>query len=385
MQYDLPANKGFIPPKLIDTLAAMTKVEGLDRDLFRGSAETADDSGVVSRRWYRNDEDKPRVTYYPASSWLRVEWSAHKFGYGEVQAYLARDLSLSVPPVESWRCQRVDYCVDLEVASVAPYLAALARLRAGAMQRQTYPDGVVWKAAGRWVKMYDGKRHAREGVLRFEVSNYKQSVRYMAEHWFGCERTVAEMTQPGRALYVLGRMWQTLGLDQGFAQQQGEVYALREAFGQRSLAGALHAVKCIREHGVASYKTLMLMSKSSYYRWYQALRDKGFLASSESDLCALQLPCESVFAHGAQNLKVSLAPPIDGWPTKNTQKNWQKLAAVLGVKSSAPRVKYLQEAFDAWKPGLNLDSVPRAMQASGSFASVPRFTPGPLVGVVAIR
>lgn len=375
----------------IDTIAAMRKVPDLPSTLFPGRAESEDmDTRRKSVRWYRNDDDKPRVTYYPQSGWLRVEWSAHQHRYGDVDEYLARGLSLSAADrlsVVGWRCQRVDYCVDLSVGviGVAPYLAALAALRAGAMQRQAHPDGVVWKAASRWVKFYDGKRHAQENVLRFEVSNYKQAVRYMAENWFGCERTVGEMVKPGRALYVLGRYWQMLGLHDGFAQQESEVARLRSVFGQRSLAGAIHALHCIRSYGVESYKSLLLMSKSSYYRWSSALRDEGFLAASDSQLSALSLPCDSVFALGAQNLKDAPAPPIRTPLPKTAKKNvWKMVAANLGVKPEAPRVKYLEGQYRAWESGYSLDAIPGEVEEKRSIFGLPIVASSALIGASAL-
>ncbi len=373
--------------QMIDTIAAMIKIQDLSPELFPGQAMSSDsETGRVSARWYRNDDGKPRITYYPASGWLRVEWSAKQFGFDAVDEYLVRDLALSCLPanVGLWRCQRVDYCVDIEVDEVAPYLAAIGQLRAGSMQRHPFDDGVVWKARGRWVKFYDGKKHNKQ-ALRFEVSNYKQSVRYMAEHWFGCDRTVQEMVQPGRALYVLARYWDKLGLGQGFAQQEREVSALRSAFGQRSLAGAIHALSCIRTHGVESYKTLMLMSKSSYYRWSSQLRDKGFVAASDDSLCVLRLPCDSVFALCGQNLKSATAPPTHIPLDKNGQKNWKNLAMVLGVKDTAPRVKYLQEADSVWKPGYSVDTAPREVKEERSVVALSLAPSSAFIGVGALN
>lgn len=369
---------------MIDTIAAMTKVEGLDVSLFPGRAETQnEETRKVSARWYRNDPGCPRITYYPASAWLRVEWSAQQMGYGEVDAYLVRGLSGSYAnSVQHWQCQRVDYCTEFADVVVQPYLAAIGTLRVGSLARVPFEDGVVWKARQRWIKFYHGKRHGRPNALRFEISNYKQSVRYMAEQWFGCERTVEEMVRPGRALYVLAKYFERLGLHQGFAQQEQEVSALRACFGQRSLAGAIHALNCIRVYGTESYKSLMLMSKSSYYRWYKQLSDEGFLASSDSDLSALSLSCESVFELGAQNLKARLVPPVEWSLPKSAQKNvWKNVAENLGVKPDAPRVKYLEEAYRAWKPGYGLDAKPREVEEKRSVINLSITPSSALVGV----
>ncbi len=371
-------------PKMIDTIAAMHKVPEVSRDLFPGEAVSSNsETRHTSARWYRNEDGKPRVTYYPQSEWLRIEFSLQRLDSVEVDEYLARALSLSVPPVMTWRCQRVDYMVDIEVGNVAPYLAAISRLQVGAMSRHPFPDGVVWKARGRWVKFYDGKHHDKAGVLRFEVSNYKQAVRYMAEKWFGCERTVQELVMPGRVLYVLGRMWERLGLDKGFAHEESEVSALRAAFGGRSLAGAIHALRCVRVYGVDSYKTLQLMSRSSYYRWSSALRSNGFLASGSS-LSSIHLPTESFFATQAQNLKVlstPLAPyALDKIAQKSmleiTQKN---LCKMLGVKPTAPRVKYLEDRFSE-QFRLGVDPREGQVEDGNPVDGVPAVTSGLIVG-----
>lgn len=375
---------------LIDTVAAMTKIQGLDRASFPGSARTSDShTGLVAERWYRNDEAKPRLTYFVHTGWLRVEWSLKEFGCSQVDSYISRVLpSSSLPPVLIWRCQRVDYSVDLVVRDVVPLLAAVSSLRCGPMQRQAFDgEGVVWKAAGRWVKVYDARKKGtrslpgREDLLRFEVSNFKQSVRYMAEHWFGCERMVAEMVQPGRALYVLARYYTLLGLGQGFADAEREVHALREAFGQRGLAGAIHALRCIREHGVESYKSLQLMSKSSYYRWLRALREKGFLAASAERMRALRLPCEVVFRSWGENLKSFPAGYVmrEGGETR-----WKNLAEKLGVKPGAPPSKYLVEEWDGWCTRHDLDAGAGEVPEGSSVRGVSRFADGEVARTVAV-
>ena len=370
--------------QLIDTIAAMQKIPDMDVSLFPGRSESVNaDTGKVYGKWYRNDDGKPRITYYPASGWLRVEWSAQQHDTESVGKYLVRGLSLSTAhcDVRTWRCQRVDYCVEFSMVCVAPYIAALDKLRAGSMQRHPFPSGVVWKASNRWVKFYDAKKHGREG-LRFEVSNYKDAVRYMAANWFGCERTVEEMVQPGRALYVVGKYWQKLGLHRGFAAHEHEVARLRGVYGQRSLAGAIHALSSIRSYGVESYKSLMLMSKSSYYRWYKQLSDEGFLAASDSELSSLCLPCEDVFAHGAQNLKSASSPPTHTHLDKTAQKNVYKN---LGVKPGAPRVKYLEEQYRDWKSGYSLDAKPQEVAEKRPVINLSFAPASSAVGVVAVE
>ncbi|MEJ1644041.1 hypothetical protein SMA60_27865, partial [Escherichia coli] len=64
----------------------------------------------------------------------------------------------------------------------------------------------------------------------------------MSEKWFRCERTVRAVTEPGRALFVLAYYLDRLGLSAGrFGEREALAAGLREQYGSRSLAGALHA------------------------------------------------------------------------------------------------------------------------------------------------
>ncbi len=374
---------------MIDTVAASIKLEyEIDTSVFQAAARHDSADGEHSVRLFRNpkgDEYEPRLTYWPESRLLRIEFSARKLSLLAADAWLLA-LFGSLPSVLTWSCQRIDYVVDLLAGDLLPqYLALLGRCQVGSWSRQPHASGVVWKSQSRWVKWYDKGREskAQPGVLRFEVSNYRDAVRYMAHHWFACEQTVGEMARPGRALYVLARYFVQLGLAaQSYDSREYELMQLKAAFGSRSLPGAAHALACIREHGTAAYKAQSLMSKSNYYRWLRALRSHGFLATNElSALPVLRLPCAAVFVElsMAQNLKVQNPTPELGRVELSPKISWQKLAELLQVSVKTPRNSYLLEAFDDWRH--NLDSETRRMPGSGAKSAVFAASEGAAAGV----
>jgi len=382
--------------EFIDTVVARVVLDrDLDVTLFEGGVVYEDLAmGEVSRRLYRNPAEgyAPRVTYWPGSRTLKIEWSVEKMGLERVDVWL-RETFGEVPGIRTWRVMRVDYAVNLDVGANLPeYLAAVGRLQLGSWERHPWEGrGVVWKSKsqrGRWVKFYDkgreraerggargesepvagrrqGSAHPADGVLRFEVSNYADAVKYMAARWFGCERTVGELVEPGRALYVLAYFWQKLGVGRGVGERDAELAQLRRAFGVRNVAAARHALECYRQHGIESYKSLQLISKSSYYRWTRELREKGFLVSANerASLPALHLPLESVFekarrpkkGENGENLK-NPEPGADRLLSRKThpknegmrEKNWAKIAGLLGLTGVAPMNLYLLERWHAW-------------------------------------
>lgn len=333
----------------VDTVAALTYLDrSLGPELFQGRTTSADlVTGEASDRLYLNSGERytPRVTWWPRSRCLRVEWSMQRMAIDEVDVFLAARFG-RLPGVRSWKCQRVDYCVDLDLGERVPeYLAMLSDLQLSTWQRHPFEgQGVVWKSASRWVKFYK-----RDTVLRFEVSNYRDAVRYMAERWFVCERTVQEMIRPGRAIYVLAYYWERLGLARASSFDGSEVYALREAFGTRNVAHAQHALTCIRAHGAETYKSLRLMSKSSYYRWLSVLREQGFLSAKRS-LSPLSLPLRSMIESvGAQNLKGrGPAPDMYGREKNLPEKSsaWWVLSQALGVNPKNSVIPALLEAYN---------------------------------------
>lgn len=371
----------------VDTVVARVV---LDRDLARSAFDGAvlhenGATGEVSRRLYVNPGAAyaPRATYWPGSRALKLEWSVEKMGLDRVDGWL-RETFGAVPGIRTWRVMRVDYAVNLDVGPNLPeYLAAVGRLQLSSWERHPWQgQGVVWKSKnerGRWVKFYDkGRERAARGgvrgesepvaarrqgsahpaILRFEVSNYADAVKYMAARWFGCERTVGELVQAGRAVYVLAYFWQRLGMAAGVGVREAELSRLRRAFGVRNVAAARHALECYQQHGIESYKSLELISKSSYYRWTRELRERGFLVSvrERASLPSLHLPVESVFerarklekGENGENLK-NAKPGVRSFPSrKNAPKNWAKIAGLLGLSGAAPANLYLLERWRAW-------------------------------------
>lgn len=335
----------------------------LSDELFQGGAVTEQfDKASVSARLWRNPTEKegylPRVTYWrpggkrEAGSRVLQETVEQmdipdeyvNQGVGllalefSIPHMAARDLGDSVllrnleanevsgaleqvnqfvrqqigilPSVCEWRVQRVDYAWNFTVGNLLPvYMSVLSQLRLKNLSRHPYDgsEGVVWKSKGtkgRWVKFYDKRRQLgvkddEHGVLRYEVSNYKSSVSYMCEHWFGCEQTVENVLHFGRALYVLCYFWDALGLvaDRYGGEEYRDV-RLRSVFGER--AGQAHYVlHLIRKYGNDAHKeTLDLVSKSMFYRYRTELVREGFLTQIgeeeyelvKHDVAALRLP-----------------------------------------------------------------------------------------------
>ena len=149
-----------------------------------------------------------------------------------------------------------------------------------------------------------GLKDPNEYTLRFEVSNYRDAVKYMAARWFGCERLVGEMVGIGRALYCLAAHWDRLGLgvSDSFGHDEHQLMRLRQAFG-RKVSTAYYALRLIREYGPqACTAPLNLMSKSAYYAWRGRLIECGFLVEQDGEdvvvrqaLPALHLPTHEVY------------------------------------------------------------------------------------------
>jgi hypothetical protein len=352
----------------------------LPDDRFDGGSLRVDFSqGDPRARMWRNprgSEYQPRVTYWRGqdsrdAGLLKLEFSVPKLlGLGLdnpspddvaaaldiatefVRVYLSDDL----PHVGAWKCQRVDYAYNWAVGDLLPaYLATFSRLQCRTYQRHPFGDaGVVWKSrsnTGRWVKFYDkGKEVGVDvaGVLRFEVSNYRDAVRYMASAWFGCERSVSELVRPGRALYVMALHFDLLGLgEQTYGYEQHLLFRLRDAFGVRGVARAHYMLTIISEYGTGSYRDdVMLVSKSTFYSWRKRLikhgflcvRDDGSATIAHHDLPPLVLPLEAITKTriSSKNLdRLSAAPPL------SIKKIWQKMAPGLGVKPGVRASEYL--------------------------------------------
>lgn len=234
---------------MYDTVAAITNVEReLPLALFQGGTTTeffnGDERQRAVRLW-RNpepgDDYAPRITYWPhdeadpsLGGWLKAEFSIPKMaaprgddgGYDLLGTVTddARDLAFTrvdeylavfgdMPAIQCWSAQRIDYACNWNVGDLLPvYMSVFQKLRVANCTRHPFDahEGVVWKSRstkGRWIKFYNKRTElARSeqgaamllrqydnladvpGVLRFEVSNYKDAVRYMANSWFDCSR-----------------------------------------------------------------------------------------------------------------------------------------------------------------------------------------------------
>lgn len=338
--------------QVYDTIAATINLtDQLDRALFSGGSVTDDfDTGRRSARLWRNDAGNggyhPRVTYWPLGDTLKVEFSVCKMAETLDVDDAARDLAFDrvsaimrhefgvVTDVQDWACQRIDYTYTFDTAphDAEAYLQVFDELRlAGARRHSFKGEGVVFKAGNRWTKFYqkDAMR------LRFEVSNYRQAVDYMANKWFDCPRTVREMAQPGRALYVLAEQWHRLGLDvDRYSHVVSRDQALRDAFGQ-SVASAHYVLHLHREYGRRDALDLGLVSGSTFGVWTARLRDSGFLAVSDDENVSQSLPSLKLPADVLRRLLENLG---DDWRDNkdDAEKKWGKICRSLGLAQRRP-------------------------------------------------
>lgn len=269
----------------------------------------------------------------------------------------------ALPSVRLWRVQRVDFAWMWRVGSLlAVYMTVLARLQISSWSRHPYDaaEGVVWKSEstkGRWVKFYNktkelGLATGVDDVLRFEVSNYKDAVRYMADSWYGCERIVGEMLQPGRALYCMSVQWDRLGLGNAdsYGREEMEMLRLRDVFDKRWMQ-ASKILELIRAYGSQVYQApLNLMSRDMYFRYKRELDEEGFLPAFESQdrraaLPALHLPVDEI-----EDFDVL----AESWKTvagegKSEQKNfWENsVKPALGLSGGRPSNYILGRIADA--------------------------------------
>lgn len=281
---------------MYDTIAAMIEVHDLDVSKFQGGAVMEDfGSGRSSARaWHNGDGDgyHPRITYWPDGRLLKVEASLPKLcgrtviNPLDVESAIERLDALlgalfgDLPSVDTWTVQRVDYAWQWEVSPhAAAYLSVWQNVQVTGLSRQDYgADGVVWKQGNRWIKVYDKSRESGGlgGTLRFEVSNYKSAVKYMCKRWFGCDRVVSEVLQPGRALYVLAREGERIGLFSDISTEDGVTLArLRDCYGRRA-ASAFYVLTLLQTYGDSAHKA-GLISRSSLSEWRARLRRDGFV------------------------------------------------------------------------------------------------------------
>lgn len=329
---------------MYDTIAAIHSLNAsLDDRLFQGGSITEDfESGRASARLWRNPTEgsyAPRVTYWPAGPSIKVEFSIPKLigitnptqdeamvAIETVDVWL-KDKFGPLPPLLRWRCLRIDYAWTFDV-DPAIYLQVVQHLQVRTMKRHGYRgEGVVWKQGSRWVKFYDKRIDGQPG-LRFEVSNYRDSIRYMNDVWFMGDRSVATMLHPGRALYVMAYIWTLLGLDvDSYSDAVGTLHQLRNTYGA-SVASAYYHLMLLREYNREAIK-LGLTNSSSFATWKKRLNDDGFVAiinddviEQQSTIEALSLPVKELIEQ-ARNLEVADRPQVKG--------EGEKILVILGV------------------------------------------------------
>lgn len=305
---------------MIDTIQAYVNLEEpLDVSVFDDFSRTSNAKGTVERHWIQRDgvrfDYRVRPSGYQLSASFSVVSVSHAWMVNptpeQVQStldgidkYLIDSQSQSIPSIRQWTCQRVDYAWNFNVGEQLPeYMLMLQGLHCSTMDRAVYAqesEGVIWKSNSRWVKFYNKARRLGGGdaqtVIRYEVSNYSDAVRYMCKAWFGCDRTVENLIHRGRALYVLARLFETLGLTADSYESKASVARrLREVFGSKFLS-ALAAYDLITTHGtdVSKYS---LMPASTFYLWRDRLQEHGFLTTSEVVLPALCLPVEETLIY----------------------------------------------------------------------------------------
>jgi len=329
---------------MYDTVAAITpSVSVLEPDAFQGGITTEVFEGDGSRvqvRLFRNPSRdgvyEPRFTYWVPedeethkTGWLKAEFSVPKMARrrpGETGLSLLDnptedDKELGLDRVDAliqqyfgeqrgirtWKAQRVDYAWNWNVGPlIVVYLAVLQSLRLSTWSRHPYDaaQGVVWKSKGtrgRWVKFYNKGLQLRSsldeatdildaaapGVLRYEVSNYKDAVKYMAARWFGCDQVVGELLHPGRSLYVMARFFDKLGLHDGsVGAEEYLLYRLAEHFGPTRASTAWYVMTLHSRYGNAAFSDLELIKRSTFYSYIKELRENNFLQSQSSEFNA---------------------------------------------------------------------------------------------------
>jgi hypothetical protein len=401
---------------MIDTIVGLTHVDEIPRDIFQGWTVTTfrndgDGDDLETERLWLNpgagDPYLPRITFWPDdncehSGWLKAEFSVHKMaqdlpgqeeptGPGpldnlerhhielaldRVDAYLER---LGIEPgIRLWNCQRVDYAVNWQLGKLLPvYMSVLNKLRVSNYSRHPFDaaEGVVWKSKGlrgRWVKFYNksrevddaarlaGERQERtlpDGVLRFEVSNYKDAVAYLGPRWFG-GKTVGDVVQMPRAAYVLSRFWSTLGLDnvEAYGGNEYLLFRMRDELGTASIASAYYVLELYQRYGSQAWKdeALQLCTKSTWYYQLRKLKAHGFLTVVNDDddddnlvvnrqqLPALHLPLEEAFKQLSEILPVEPPSPGAIGAGKFSEKfSWEEFATMLGLTDDAPQNDYI--------------------------------------------
>lgn len=369
---------------MYDTVVASIQTDLPNETMFPHRS-TVDE---VMRMW-RNPAGayEPRLTYWRdvkgGHGRLRIEFSIPKmegvnplcnpsqldtvYALDTVDYFLS-DIRIHVPEIALWQAQRIDYAWNFEPsADVAAYINMLQSLWLGRMSRHPHPDseGVVWKSKQdnhRWVKFYNKTREAGSKgtpVLRFEVSNYRRSLDYMCAKWLGCGRTVGELLVPGRALYVMARIWSRLGLfSSSWHADNGLLLKLKSLFGNAA-PSAFYALMCISNYGADAHKLYHLMSDNSYYTWKRKLSEHDLLVNSDVYLPPLSLPAYEVLKSLENSVSRDLRDKSSGSAVPSSKilpKNWQVWAEILQIGKTSPEIGRFTQVLELSWERLNAES-----------------------------
>jgi hypothetical protein len=282
----------------VDTIKISGDVVGLSPAAFTSThLVTGKDGRQFGKFVYNGRKHEPRVTYYPNTERLVVECSWPKFIYGDnarliddpalaietLSLWLHRKFGLSVN-VGDWHVIRIDYAADWVVGAMLPiYIEAFQRTQLSSHDRSDYEhDGVMWRSQSRAIKFYNktseqGFKEMASAVLRFELSHYRDSVRYICSS-IGLDNSLTALASPSVVRKSLGA-WLPKVMPIGFGADESvraKVYELFPRPGQ-----ALEHLRLINQHGTNAYH-FGFTNKSSYYRYLKALRNADLLGSSSS-------------------------------------------------------------------------------------------------------
>lgn len=350
---------------MYDTVSAYFGVTSpINMQIFTGYSTVHKAAGSYRRWWIESKQ--VRLVYWQDAQRLTIEFSIGKLLGGLLNPTDAdkervldginewlRSVGVRADDVRTWKVTRVDYAWNWQVEDVAAYMALLDDLQIGVLKRYTYDnaEGVLFKSKGRhgrWVKFYDkGKQIGLPDVrvLRYEVSNMRRASTTLAETAFGCDQTVDQMLQVGRAVYVLALMWEKAGLDaQDWHSEYDIMSKMRQRYGVS--AGIAYLTWCaVRKYGAAARD---ILTEHQWIVWRKRLRDDGLMVLDETKggvLVPLSLPIDVALdaAAAAQNLE-----PLGAFQITPPKKNlWKNVAAGLNLLPSSRPVEALQRAWDA--------------------------------------
>jgi hypothetical protein len=348
-----------------DSIKAHIKLnEPLDTSVFDGARIVNDGGQHHTRYWMTRDGIHLNYRISSDGDMLSIEFALSQYtntprhenptsrdyhkALNRINEWFFLHLHDDIPDIRTWTVDRIDYAYNFTVDTVAPYIMMLNQLHLGMMSRSNHEHGVTWKNANRWVKFYDKGKQLNEpvSVLRYEVTNHRAAVRYMCKHWFGCARTVAELCHPMRALYVLSRMYEALGLAQAETYQGNvSLHTRLAALYPTQVATALGMYILITQYGSEAH-TYALTTRGTYYRWLRTLRTHGLLPTYTHALSVLHNFSSFFIAQYSQNLKV-VAGGADTSPQKISGENWDEIKFhTLGLKIEPTAM--MKEAYERY-------------------------------------